>query len=52
MSYVIDCADGVQVRGETEAELLANAEAHLRDAHPELVGQVTRDDLLAQATEV
>lgn len=52
MSYVIDCDDGVQVRGETVEELLDAAEEHIRTAHAELVGKVSRDDLLAQAKEV
>lgn len=52
MSYVIDCDDGVQVRGETVEALLDNAEEHIRTAHPELVGKVSRDALLAQAKEV
>jgi predicted RNase H-like HicB family nuclease len=52
MSYIINCPDGVTVRGETEEELLTNAEAHIRDAHPDLVGKMTRDELLAQAEAV
>jgi predicted RNase H-like HicB family nuclease len=51
MSYTINCPDGVVVRGETEEELLANAEAHIREAHPEQVGKVTREELLAQAVK-
>lgn len=52
MAYVINCDDGVQVRGATVEELLDNAEEHIRTAHPDLVGQVSREALLAQATEV
>ncbi|RHW24695.1 DUF1059 domain-containing protein [Nocardioides immobilis] len=52
MSYIINCPDGVTVRGETHDELLANAEAHLREAHPDLVGKVSRDELLSQARAV
>lgn len=52
MSYIINCPDGVTVRGETQDELLANAEAHLREAHPDLVGKVSRDELLSQAQAV
>jgi SAM-dependent methyltransferase len=52
MSYAIDCEDGVQVRGETLEELLDAAEEHVRTAHPDLVGKVSRDALLAQAKEV
>lgn len=49
MSYVINCDDGVTVRGDTIDELLDHAEQHIRDAHPDLVGKVGRDDLRAQA---
>jgi hypothetical protein len=52
MSYIINCEDGVVVKGETHEELLANAEAHIRADHPDLVGKVTREDLLAQAVVV
>jgi hypothetical protein len=52
MSYIINCTDGVVVRGETHEELLENAEAHIREAHPDLVGKVTREQLLSQAVTV
>ena len=51
MAKLINCECGQVVRGETDAELLANAEAHVNRDHPELVGKVTRDDLLAMAQE-
>lgn len=46
---VINCECGQVIRGETEEELLRNAEAHVERDHPELVGKITRDDLLAMA---
>lgn len=52
MSYIINCDDGVTVRGETVDELLDNAEKHIRDAHPDLVGKVGRDELRAQVEAV
>ena len=52
MAKVINCDDGYVVRGDTNEELLANAHAHLRDAHPEMVGQVTDEQLLGMAQEV
>jgi hypothetical protein len=52
MAKVIKCQDGFLVRGASDDELVANAEAHLRDVHPELVGAVSRDQLLAMAEEV
>jgi predicted small metal-binding protein len=47
----IDCVCGVVVRGEDDDELWERAQAHLRSDHPELVGKVSREDILAQAEE-
>lgn len=48
---IINCECGQVVRGETEEELLRNAEAHVQRDHPELVGKITREDLLAMSEE-
>lgn len=47
----IDCVCGVVVRGEDDDELWERAQEHLRSDHPELVGKVAREDILAQAEE-
>jgi predicted small metal-binding protein len=47
----IDCPCGETVRGETDDEVVANAEAHMRDKHPEMVGTMSREQLLGMATE-
>jgi predicted small metal-binding protein len=51
MSKLINCECGQVVRGETDDELVENAESHINRDHPELVGKVTRDDLLGMAEE-
>lgn len=51
MAKVINCDCGFVVRGETDDELIAGAEQHIREAHPDMVGKVSRDDLLAQAED-
>ena len=51
MSRIINCECGQVVRGETDDELLANAEEHVNRDHPELVGKVSREDLLAMSQE-
>jgi hypothetical protein len=51
MGKLINCECGQVVRGETDDELVAAAEAHIGRDHPELVGKVTRDDLLGMAEE-
>jgi hypothetical protein len=51
MAKLINCECGQVVRGETDDELIANAEAHIDRDHPDLVGKISRDDLLAMAEE-
>lgn len=46
---LIHCECGQVIRGETEEELLRNAEAHVARDHPDLVGKITREDFLAMA---
>ena len=52
MSKVINCDCGFVVRGDSDAELLTNAQAHIASDHPDMVGKVADDDLLAMAEEV
>ena len=51
MAKLINCECGQVVRGETDDELVRNAEDHINRDHPELVGRVSRDDLLAMSEE-
>lgn len=51
MAKVISCECGFIVRGESDEELLGNARAHIAEAHPDLVGKVGDDDLLAMAKQ-
>jgi hypothetical protein len=52
MAKVFECErDGVVIRGEDDEELLANVERDVGDAHADLVGTVSRDDVLAIAKE-
>jgi predicted small metal-binding protein len=52
MAYQINCECGYTVKGDSEDDLVANAEQHIQSDHPDMVGKVTRDDLLAQAKQV
>jgi predicted small metal-binding protein len=47
MARQITCECGQVVRGETEHELVELTLEHLRRDHPQLVGKVTRDDIVA-----
>jgi predicted small metal-binding protein len=51
MAKVVNCECGHTVRGETDDELVAGVEAHVRQDHPEMVGQMSRDDILGMAEE-
>lgn len=39
------------MRGETDDELVTNVEAHVRDQHPDMVGEMTRDKILEMASD-
>jgi predicted small metal-binding protein len=47
----ISCVCGYVIEAQDDDELAAKVQEHLRVDHPELVGKVSRDDILAQAEE-
>ena len=49
MALRIVCMCGYVIRGDDDDELWRNAQEHMGVLHPELVGNVTREDILAQA---
>jgi len=51
MTMMVNCECGQQVRAENEDELVAQVDAHVRADHPELVGKLSREDVLAMAEE-
>jgi predicted small metal-binding protein len=51
MAYVINCECGYVARGEDEDALVADTEQHVRDQHPEMAEQMTREQILAMAEE-
>ena len=46
MAKIINCECGYVARGETDDEVLADLESHMRRHHPEIVGKVDRMQLL------
>jgi hypothetical protein len=40
--------DGRVMRGADDDELVAHVERHIADAHPDLVGKLSREDILAE----
>jgi predicted small metal-binding protein len=51
MAKVIRCQCGFLGRGENVEEAASAIEQHMRSDHPELVGKVTREDLIGMAEE-
>jgi hypothetical protein len=51
MPKLINCECGQVIHGDTDDELVAKAEAHIERDHPDLVGKISRDDLLGMAEE-
>ncbi|HWH44747.1 MAG TPA: DUF1059 domain-containing protein [Thermoleophilaceae bacterium] len=51
MAKVIRCECGYIVRAETEDELVSAATRHIEADHPDLIGRLAREDLLAMAEE-
>ena len=52
MSKLINCECGEVVRADTDDDLVAQVEAHVSSSHPELVGKLGREDVLAMAEEI
>jgi hypothetical protein len=48
----ITCVCGKVIEGEDDDELCAKANAHVAADHPDLVGRISRADILARAEEI
>ena len=46
MAKIINCECGYVARGETDDEVVADLELHMRQNHPEMVGKYERNQLL------
>jgi hypothetical protein len=52
MAKTFECErDGVVMRGTDDDELVTNVQRHVAAAHPDLVGKLSRHDILAAADE-
>jgi predicted peroxiredoxin len=51
MGKVINCECGEVVRADSDDELVAKVGRHVQEAHPELVGKLSREDVLGMAEE-
>ena len=48
----ITCVCGKVLEGKDDDQLWAMAQAHIAADHPELIGKVSREDILGRAEEV
>ncbi len=51
MAKVVNCECGEAVRAESEVELVSGVEEHVARNHPELVGKLSREDILGMAED-
>lgn len=46
---LVNCECGQVIRAEDEEELVAKVEEHVNENHPDLVGKLGREEILAMA---
>jgi predicted small metal-binding protein len=46
---VVHCECGTDVEAETDDELVTKVEAHVQEHHPEMVGQMSREQIMGMA---
>jgi predicted small metal-binding protein len=51
MSLVVHCPCGTDVKGESEDELVEAVGAHVEAEHPDMVGTMSREQVLEMAHE-
>jgi len=51
MSKIINCECGEVIKAESDNELVRKVERHVGEAHPELAGKMSREDILAMAED-
>ena len=48
---VVHCECGTDVQAETDDELVTKVEQHVQERHPDMVGQMSREQILGMAHE-
>jgi hypothetical protein len=48
---LVNCECGQVIRAEGEDELVAKVEEHVNEHHPDLVGKLGREDILAMTEQ-
>jgi predicted small metal-binding protein len=49
MAQKVDCPCGATIRGDSDDELVTNVEQHVQDNHPDMVGTMSREQILGMA---
>ncbi len=49
MPKVVHCECGTDVEAESEDELVAKVEEHVAENHPDMVGEMSREQILEMA---
>jgi predicted small metal-binding protein len=49
MAQKVDCPCGETIRAESDDELVSNVEQHIQDRHPDMVGSMSREQILGMA---
>ena len=49
MVQKVDCPCGQTLRGDTDDELVMNVEQHVQENHPDMVGTMSREQILGMA---
>jgi predicted small metal-binding protein len=51
MARKVECPCGATVRGDSDDELVTNVEQHVQEKHPDMVGTMSREQILGMAQE-
>ena len=51
MASIVNCECGEVIRADTDDDLVEAVTAHVERDHPELIGKLSRDDIIAMAEE-
>jgi predicted small metal-binding protein len=51
MSLLVNCECGRVIHAETQDEIVAKVEEHVAQDHPQLIGKLSREDIVAMTEE-
>lgn len=51
MTQVVHCPCGMDVRGESDDDIVSAVEQHVQEEHPDMVGKMDRKQILEMAEQ-